>query len=267
MKTCIYALCILFCFTSLTSAFVQCSIEDRVVKLRPGERGQLEIELYNPEAEQRTVRAYLGDWELGTGGEPVFHPAGTLPNSAAGQLKLADPLVVLGPGERGKLRLEVEVPKEQRGSRAAMLFVEAGQLPPPTSALENQMQISVQTLLRYGIKIYVVAQGTEEPASKINDLRLQPPSEGKIPVNIVLQNSGNIHLRYQCRLEVRSLEGEVLEEKELAPFSILPGAVRTVQSEIKLPPFGKYLLLAVLDYGSEKLLAAEAPFEIREGGK
>ena len=62
---------------------------------------------------------------------------------------------------------------------------------------------------------------------------------------------------------MRSLEGEVLEEKELAPFSILPGAVRTVQSEIKLPPFGKYLLLAVLDYGSEKLLAAEAPFEIR----
>ena len=64
MKTCIYALCILFCFTSLTSAFVQCSIENRVVKLRPGERGQLEIELYNPEAEQEPSAPTSG---IGTG--------------------------------------------------------------------------------------------------------------------------------------------------------------------------------------------------------
>ncbi len=258
-----HIICLWLCFSGIAHGLVQCSFEDRLISLSPGESGQMEIALFNPDPEPVTVRAYLEDWERTPEGAQQFYPAGTLPGSAAKQVQLAESLVELGPQQEGKLRLQVEAAKDQRGTRTAMLFVESGRLPMPAKAADKQMQISVQAILRYGIKLYVVARGTEEPGTKIIDCELKQPKSGLIPVSVELSNFGNVHLSYQGRLEVRTVDGEAFETVNLAPFSILPGASRKVGGEVRLPPAGKYLLLAVLDYGGQSLLAAEAPFEIR----
>lgn len=263
MKFTFRAICLWLCFASTAFGLVHCSIEDRIISLIPGEKGQIEIPLYNPDPQPAAVRVYLEDWERAEDGTQLFYPAGTLPNSAAGQLKLAESTIVLEPKQSGKLILEVQVPHDQRGSRTAMLFVEGGSLPAPPQAEGDKMNISIRALLRYGIKIYVVARGTEEPGTKITGCSLENPRDGKIPVSIQLENCGNVHLSYKGRLEVRTLDGEVLEKVSLQPFSILPKAKRSISGQVSVPAAGKYLLLAVLDYGGQTLLAAEAPFEIR----
>lgn len=261
VRLCLLLSCLFF--ASRAHGFVQCSIEDRIISLEPGESSQLEISLVNPDSTAAAVRVYLMDWERKPDGNQIFFPAGTLANSAVDQLKLAESTILLGPKQEGKVRLAVKVPLDQRGTRTAMLFVEEGNLPPEEQKETEQMKIRVRTFLRYGIKIYVVAKGTEEPGTEIVNCQLEEPRAGKIPVSLELHNYGNVHLNYQGRFELRNLDGEVIETVSQVPFSVLPGGRRKLEAEIGVPTRGKYLLLAVFDYGGQALLAAEAPFEIR----
>ena len=146
-----------------------------------------------------------------------------------------------------------------------MVFVEAEQSPKIESQKAEGMQIKFQISLRYGIKIYLVARGTQQPRSRFLELSLEPQQAGKLPVTLVVENTGNLHLNYRGQLEVRDLTGEVLEAVALEPFSILPGAKKKLKSQIEPPPAGEYLLLALVDFGS-KTMAAEAPFIVKEGG-
>ncbi len=255
---------LVFLFTSTAYGMLQCSFEDRTLELSPGERGQLEIEVLNPDTQPLAIRAYIGDWLRTEAGEQQFHPPGTVANSAAGQLRLAESLIILEPGEEGKFQLSATVPPEQEGSRTAMVFVEA-ERPPQTESGSAEMQIKFQISLRYGIKIYLVARGTQQPRSRFLELSLEPQQAGKLPVTLAVENTGNLHLKYRGQLEVRDFTGKVLEVVELPPFSILPGAKLKLESQIEPPPVGEYLLLALVDYGS-KTMAAEAQFMVKGGG-
>jgi P pilus assembly chaperone PapD len=251
-------------FSFTAGALVQCSFEDRVIALDPGESGSIEIALFNPDPELIAVRAYLGDWERTKQGEQKFYPPGTFPYSAAEQIQLSDSVLLLGPKEEGKLKLSVQVPEDQRGSRTAILFVEGGQL--PEKQLSAQEQFSVRITLRYGIKIYLVARGTEEPKTRITGFSLEALQGQTLPVSLQVENFGNVYLSYRGQLELRSLEGETLQQVELTRFSILPDSTSQIGGEIELPPPGQYLLLAILDWGGETLLAAELPLNVKGGG-
>lgn len=245
---------------------LQCSFEDRIIKLAPGESGQLEIKVSNPDPVAVAVRAYLGDWERTIDGEQEFHSPGTMANSATEQIKLSESLLMLEPGEEGSLYLAVTAPLDQKGTRTAMVFLEGGQLPLAEKTEAQEMQIKLRITLRYGIKIYVLVEGTQEPGSQFFAFQLQPPGKDKIPVTVGVENTGNIQLNYRGQLEVRNYSGDVLEVVKLEPFSILPGGKLNVKSEISLPSAGEYLLLALLDYG-DATMAAEAPFVVKGGAE
>jgi P pilus assembly chaperone PapD len=122
--------------------------------------------------------------------------------------------------------------------------------------------------LRTGMKLYVqppglVADGQVADVA-VRDAR--PDSTGKPAgreAEVVFENTGTRHLVAKGRLEFRRPDNTTAASVELPPAYALPGATARVKAKLPAIAPGKYVILAVLDYGGSELAAAQLEQEVR----
>jgi hypothetical protein len=80
------------------------------------------------------------------------------------------------------------------------------------------------------------------------------------------ENTGDRALDVSGEIEIRSIEGEILGVVPVEPFDVLPGRSRAVWvpvDSVDLSP-GRYLLVAVLDFGADYLTGGQTFLEVTQ---
>lgn len=201
----------------------------------------------------REFRFYAGDYDRDVEGSHDFLSPGSHPRSCHDRLSLAPDGAVLEPGETVDLRVSVETGTETCWS---MLFVQ-----PITAASEDGITVGQ----RIGVKIFGIGDGLA-PEGRIDSVRVSAPGEdddaGRV-LRLVFSNTGDLPLRPEGRIAVRTTGGEELSSVSVPRFSVLPGHSRRMSFPLKdeLPP-GDYLAIPILEIGAEYLVGGEARFRV-----
>lgn len=207
------------------------------------------------------VRIYQGDWDEDLYNRDRYFSPGALERSGANWIRFSPEGFSLGPQETEEVRVEVSVPKDDTlyGSYWSLLFVEEESI--PTKAEGGQA--GVNTVMRYGIKLFVTLQGTEMTDGAITNMKILTAEENGLFFEITFENRGNAVLHPTGYLEVRDEEGDTIRELNIDRFTILPEHSETSKVLTQKPEqIGQYTALAVLQFGADYLVAGELVFKV-----
>lgn len=222
----------------------------------------LTFSLLNNEADPLEIQISLADWDRDINGENRFHPPGTLPRSAASWLSVSPLRFDLAQNEQKEVRFTIKVPKETIGTYWAAIMVEAA-----PKQVQPQPGTTVIVRRRFGVKVLETPPGTGTKDGRIAmlDVRgLNPPN-----IWVEFENRGTVHIpEVKGHIEIRDEKGATVERLAVESFPILPGAKRQLKvtstrkkGDLLLP--GRYVILAILDYGGESLAGGQFVLKIR----
>jgi P pilus assembly chaperone PapD len=223
----------------------------------------LTFSVLNNETDPLEIQISLADWDRDITGENRFYPPGTLPRSAAPWLSVSPLRFELEPNKQQEVRFSIKVPLDIAGTYWAAIMVEAA----PKQTQPQPPGTTVIVRRRFAVKVLETPPGTGTKDGRITliDVRgLNPPN-----YLVEFENRGTIHApRVTGRIELRDERGTLLEKLDLESFPILPGAKRllkvtSARKKGDLLPPGKYLVVAVLDYGGETLAGGQFVLRIK----
>jgi hypothetical protein len=81
-------------------------------------------------------------------------------------------------------------------------------------------------------------------------------------LNVSYRNAGSCQTQTRGSIEIRRLDNSVAARIEIPEFPTLPGATRRLSVPIPRLPSGKYVLLALLDFGGQEIAAGQASLEV-----
>ncbi|WP_018111421.1 hypothetical protein [Thermus igniterrae] len=225
------------------------SLTGSLVVDHPGRSGTLQVEVV------------LQDVLLQADGRPLYLDPGSHPRSLTRWLSVTPLVFLLQPQATQEVRYTVQVPKEaQPGTYWGVVFFESA----PAGNRQGGEGLGIRIKTRVGHVVYVeVGQVTR--SGRIQGFRYLPQGqEGPAQVRLVFQNTGTGLLRLKGRVEVRDAQGRPVAQGQVPETASLPGATHELPAPLDrvLPP-GRYLVLAVLDYGSPSLIAGEGRIEVR----
>lgn len=228
--------------------------------LQPGESVSQTLRIDNPSTGTLAVRVYPEDWQYNSNGDIDYFPAGTLPTSAVPWLTFNPATTELEPQASGEVRYTLSVPPGTApGTYWGMLFVE-GENPNATA------EVPVASFrIRTGHTFYVNVPPLES-TGVITGIFSTPPTSphGAIEFIVQYQNTGNAMQIFSGKLEVRTLQGEVVGTIEIDKTIALPNSTRIIRPKLFGPlPAGDYLTLVVLhDEGDLQDVAGQYQFTL-----
>lgn len=231
-----------------------------VLPAEPGQRLEGEVVVDHPgKTGPMQVEAMLSDVLVAPDGEPFYLEPGSHPRSAAGWIRYEPVAFALEPKQARTVRYSIEVPADaETGTYWAVLFFDSGPLEP-----EEARGVGVHMRVRVGHVIYVnVGKVTRE--GRIEGMRFRP-AEGRKPprVQVKFRNTGNGLLRLNGYVELRDGEGRVAAKGVVHNAASLPGMSYAIDAVLDhVPPTGRYVALARLDYGEAEVIVAEAEVEV-----
>lgn len=219
---------------------VQLEAEDRVATRA--------ITVDNRSPEQLDVTVYLNDYDRAAAGEHSYLPLGEHGHSCAGRLEAFPDQLSLAPDETGEIRIRLE---PGAGTCWGVVFVEK-RTPTPSGVMVAQ---------RIGVKVLAQADGL---AREGQVLAVQADTTSEPAAFIAFQNDGRGVLEVSGEIEVRTPAGEIVAVTDVESFKVLPGHRRRIRApmDVTLEP-GRYLLVAILDFGADYLAGGQAMMEVK----
>jgi P pilus assembly chaperone PapD len=217
-----------------------------------------------------TVRAQatiaVEDWDRAESGTNRFYEAGTLPQSCARSLRVFPRSLSLAPGEVQTIRVDLD-----SAADSTLSGRECWSLVAVESAVP-QVEPGGRTLLyrlRTGVKVYAMP-GNLTTDGQVADVSMHmgtrdssTASSANDTVEVAFQNTGTKHVIARGRVEVRRPDNSTVAVVELPPAYALPGATMRVRASLPALAVGRYVVLAVLDYGGSEIAAAQLEHEVR----
>jgi hypothetical protein len=223
-----------------------------VLTVEQGTSYQLTFAVRNDSEAPQVVSLYLGDWDRDINGVNRFYPVGTIPRSLSPWLSLSHTQLPLAPGEAREVTVTLTIPSPDQqtlaGTYWGIIFVQGEPRP------VRREGATVMAIERFGVKVYATIAGTEQPSGEVKGLEFIPQEDG-LKVEVLYQNTGNVHSWVEGVVEVVDRTGTVVESVPLERFPVLPGAQRLISASLPPLPAGIYQVRAVLDYQGEVLVA------------
>lgn len=200
------------------------------------------------------VKIYFQDWRFNHRGEVEFL-SGTGPRSVVSWLQIEPTEMLIPAGEKRVFRIFGTVPPETAGGDYwSGFFVE-------TVPEVPQRGSGMVVTGRVGGGIFLTVLGEAKKAGRIKDFTVT--WENGLSGRVLFVNAGDTQLHPSGRVEVRDSRGKTVKRISLPETTVLPGGEREmVFAETMALPAGDYVVLAILDYGGEKLLGAQALLEV-----
>jgi hypothetical protein len=244
----VYALIVLL--LAPAGAAAQFAVHPVLVDLDATSRvGTETVTVENQGGDPLEVVVYLSDYERTAEGDHVYVAFGEHENTCAGRLEAFPDQLSLAPGERGEIRLRLQ---PGSGTCWGMVFVEKRTRAPSGIMVAQRIGVKVLTespgLAREGRVLGMAVDTTAEPAALV-----------------AFANEGGGSLNVRGEVEVRDLAGEIVGVVAVEPFQVLPGRQRRVRvplDGVTLEP-GRYILVAILDFGADYLAGGQAMLEVR----
>jgi P pilus assembly chaperone PapD len=245
----------LFTLSSPCAAQVAVDRLEIVFQTKSGDPRLGVINLRNDGAQTLQALVRFEDWDRTEGGISQWYPQGTLPSSCASRMQLFPASVSLDPGATQAVRVLLDSAATISKECWSAVVVET--VPP---RVEGGRTISY--IVRTAIKIYVEPQALHADG-EIADLRIQPKSTaGSDSVDVLFHNSGEKHLETSGTIEFRRPDNSVAAKLELPTLYTLPAAKSRARVGVPALPPGRYIVLALLDFGGDQIAAAQSEYEV-----
>lgn len=235
------------------------------------ERTVRTVRVRNDGAERVQASVLVEDWERDAYGTNRFLPRGTHTRSCGDAIEVFPQSLALDAGESATLRIAVA---DSTPACWSVVFVEHR-----TTQANVGRQLSYQ--VRTGVKVYVesaaavrdgviesltVADVTAEDsarAASTSGPMADAMSPGQQAVQLAFRNVGDVQLLVGGHLEVRRDDNSVAHRTALDAVPVLPGAQRRLTMPVPTLPRGRYIVLALLDFGGSELVAGQLEYEVR----
>jgi P pilus assembly chaperone PapD len=218
------------------------------------------VRVRNDGAERIQAEVITEDWERDEAGTNRFLPLGSHARSCRDALAVFPGTVALEPGESATLRVRVAA-----GTADCWGVVFLAHRTTTANA-GRQLSYTVRT----GVKVYVEpVRAVRDGAIEAMTLRAAPPGAGvEAPaatptLDVLFRNLGQAQLAVRGTLEVRREDDTAVWRQDLDPFPVLPAARRRVTMALPTLPRGRYVILALLDFGGSELVAGQLEYEVR----
>jgi P pilus assembly chaperone PapD len=206
----------------------------------------------------------LEDWDRAEDGANRFFAPGTVAQSCAQALKIFPLSISLAPGESQAVRVEMDsaYARTLKGRECwSVVLVETAV--PQTEAGGRVLLYRLRT----GVKVYATPQGLSVDGA-VTDVAIRAANassagELKDTVAVAFQNTGSKHVIARGRVEVRRADNTTVSVVELPAAYALPGATMRVRAALPVLAPGRYVVLAVMDYGGVEIAAAQLEYEAR----
>jgi P pilus assembly chaperone PapD len=200
------------------------------------------------------------DWRRDETGANQFRPLGSVAGSCGGQIEVFPAAVRIDAHATEAVR--VSFTGTAATSCWAIVFIQANE-PPRQPGRQSQ----VTYVIRTGVKVYVqperaVRSGEVSAVRLVTVQQSAADSSSVRSVEVLFLNTGEAHLRTAGAIEVRNADNQVAAKLSIASFPIAPHDTRRLLLPLPQLPPGRYIVLALLDYGGAEIAAGQAELEI-----
>lgn len=216
---------------------------------------------------------YTADWDRDESGANRFYDLGALPQSCGDRLRVFPRTISLPPRSAQSLQVIAEGADSLAATCWAIVFIETRLPPPPGEARQ------LSYVLRTGVKVYMVPPGLEGDGL-VEDMRVSAespaasgaaqasaPAMGSTPpsrkLEVVFRNAGPTPLLGRGSVEIRRPDNSLASTIALEEFPTLPGVRRRLLVDMPELPPGRYVALAMIDFGGAEIVAGRLEFEAR----
>ena len=244
-------------------AQAQLSVDELEVVLRPDQPGSRTGVMRITNHANKPVQALLEiqDWDRDSTGANRFHELGKVAHSCREQLKVFPMSLRIEAGKTESARVTFE--GDAKASCWSVVFIQSNEAPRPSG---TQSQITY--VIRTGVKVYVEPHGAER-AGDIEDVALTTVQASetdttRVPaLAVVFKNAGAAHLKPRGAVELRDENNKIVGKLEIVEFPITPDGVRRVVLALPQMNPGRYVALALLDYGGAEIAAGQYEFTVQ----
>jgi len=138
------------------------------------------------------------------------------------------------------------------GGRFSAVIVSAT----PTTAPEQSQQIAISP--RIAVLLFVTIEGDVQREGQLVSIATKNGKslfwDEAIPIQILFENNGNVHLNPYGKVIIRNMFGRIVEEIVLEPWFTLPNSQRLREIEVRGVRFGRYRVEAQINRGYEDLV-------------
>jgi hypothetical protein len=122
----------------------------------------------------------------------------------------------------------------------------------------------VTVTMRMGLKVYVTPVASA-PGGDVSDFVITPASApgDSVRASVSFRNDGTRHLEAEGHVEVRGEDNTLHATVPLPRVYALAGATMRTRAALPTLPPGKYILLAIFDFGGADLAAAQVEYEVK----
>jgi len=235
------------------------------------ERSVRTVRVRNDGAERVQATVLVEDWERDEHGTNRFLARGSHARSCGTAIEVFPQSLALDAGESATLRIAVA---ESTPACWGVIFLEHR-----TGQSNAGQQLSYQ--VRTGVKLYVesaaaVRDGLIE-ALTLTEVSAEDSARaatsggpmaaavvrGQQAVQLAFRNVGEVQLLVGGHLEVRRDDNSVVHRAALDAVPVLPSAQRLLTVSVPALPRGRYIVLALLDFGGSELVAGQLEYEVR----
>lgn len=240
-------------------AAAQLAVNRFELALRPGDPAQRTgvVSVRNEGAAGVQANIRIEDWDRAEDGTNRWFPRGTLAGSCGAALDVFPRQLRLEPGAAQSVRvlLSPGAPSD-RECWGAVVF----ETVQPRAVAGREVAYVVRT----AVKVYVGPPGLAREG-EVSELRVLPGDSAATGamLDLAFDNVGARHLEAHGRVEFRRPDNSVAARVELPELYVLPGARRRVTAPV--PPLapGRYVALAIVDYGGDEVAAGEIAYDAR----
>lgn len=210
---------------------------------------------------QATIK--IEDWDRAESGTNRFFEAGTLPRSCARALRVFPLTLNLAAGEAQSVRVDFDSTQAPGIAGRECWSVVLVESTVPQMGANGRMLLY---RLRTGVKVYALPRGltTEGQVADVAVITaIRDSAQASDTVEVAFQNTGTKHVVAHGRVEVRRPDNSTVAIVDLPAAYALPGSTMRVRAALPALPVGRYVVLAVVDYGGSEIAAAQLEHEVR----
>ncbi|HEY3935145.1 MAG TPA: hypothetical protein VGL65_11085 [Gemmatimonadales bacterium] len=245
-------------------AIAQIAIDRTEIQFRaePGEPTVAVIGLHNEGKERVQAVVRLEDWDRGIDGTNNWYPYATKPGSCGKALGVFPLTVSLEPDARQSIRVTVDSAAGLDHECWAGAIVETVQ---PHVVNGRNVAYVIRTATKIYVQPPILAAHGEVAELKVtrSDTTAAAATAADSAIELQFDNTGTKHLVTSGEIQFRRPDNSVAETVKLPMLYTLPGAKSVARVAMPKLAAGRYIVLAVLDYGGDELAAGQIEFEVR----
>jgi hypothetical protein len=250
----------------------QISIEslEMHIRLGPGQNLSQVIPIRSEADSAQQLLVTVLDWQRDSAGANQFARYDSLPSSCRDRLQVFPATMQIGARATEFVRVSYRPNGASDPGCWAIVFVEVVRPPAPPKDSGASVTFTIMT----GVKVYVhpaaaVADGEVEFADVEQFYDFRRNAQGTVidsvaarRVAVRFSNTGTAHLVVKTSIEVRNANTQLVREVKGPDAHITPNAFRDILVTLPELPRGRYIAVALLDFGGAEIRAAQVEFEV-----